>query len=111
MLAWRRLGAIAFGGLLFAAACGAPSEEEVKEEFEAFVAARNQCTADDDCVLAAANCPLGCYAAVNRQHQAEVEKKARELVEEYQSGGRSCAYGCVGAVPACQDGRCAAVPE
>jgi hypothetical protein len=73
--------------LLGTVARGPPSEEEIKREFEAYVAARNQCSVNDDCVLASADCPLGCYAAVNRVYQAEVEAKARELVSEWGKGG------------------------
>ncbi len=97
--------------LLGAVACGPPSEEEIRQEFAAYVAARNQCSVTDDCVLARADCPLGCYAAVNRVYQAEVEAKARELVAEWGKDGRGCAGSCEEAVPVCTNGRCQRVPE
>jgi hypothetical protein len=97
--------------LLGAVACGPPSEEEIRREFTAYVAARNQCSVNDDCVLANANCPLGCYAAVNRVYQAEVEAKARELVSEWEKGGQGCAAMCIEAVPVCTDGHCQRVPQ
>jgi len=99
---------------LLACACsaiGAPSEEEIKEEFAAEVERSNDCTADSECVVAFANCPLGCFALVNAQHKARVEQKARELVEDYESGGQSCVYDCEPAPPlACVDGECAGAP-
>jgi hypothetical protein len=96
--------------MILIGAC-APSEEEVQEEFDAYVAERNACTVTDDCVLATADCPLGCWVSVNRAYQADVEAKARELVEDYESGGQKCYYDCIPAVAVCRDGRCAADPQ
>ena len=88
----------------------APSEEEVRAEFEKFVSSRRACALDADCVLAAAGCPLGCTAAVNREHQAAVEAKARELIEDYESGGAACDYECVSEQAACVERLCTGRP-
>jgi hypothetical protein len=105
---------VVLGWMLFSIAalpaCG-PSEEEIQKEFDAYVAARNACTVTDDCVLANADCPLGCWVAVNRAYQADVEKKARDLVTDYESGGPSCVYDCQPAVPVCTDGHCVLDPQ
>jgi hypothetical protein len=95
---------------LLALAC-APSEDEIEQEFADYVASRKACAVDDDCVLASTECPLGCGTAVAREYQSEVEQKARELVDDYESGGQSCQYGCVALVAACQAGRCEAVSQ
>jgi hypothetical protein len=87
----------------------APPEEEIEEEFRDFVATRKDCSSDDDCVLAATGCPLGCGTAVNRAHQAAVESKARELIADYESAGRACAYGCNQLVATCVDTQCSEV--
>jgi hypothetical protein len=93
------------GGVL--AGCLAPSEEAVQEEFEAFVAERNHCQADSECTMVAPGCPLGCGTFVNVEHRAAVQAKARELVDDYESGGRRCDYGCGEAgMPVCRDARC-----
>lgn len=84
----------------------APSEEEIQAEFDEFVATRRACSVDDDCVLAATGCPLGCGTAVNRRHEGEVEAKARELIDDYESFGRACEYDCIASVAACIEGRC-----
>jgi hypothetical protein len=97
------------GGLLLASACGA-SEEDVQREFDAYVAAANRCEQASECVLATAGCPLGCSVAVHADAKADVERKARELIEDYESGGTMCAYGCAAVSSIeCTDGRCAIV--
>lgn len=90
--AYRGLGLI--GAALLAFGC-APSEEEIQEEFDAFVAQRNGCEVDADCEMASADCPLGCFVYVNRAKVAEVEAKAKDLIEEYESMGTQCAYDCI----------------
>ncbi|MCC6645651.1 MAG: hypothetical protein IT374_08790 [Polyangiaceae bacterium] len=99
--------------MLLAAACGAGprTEAELKADLDAFVATRRACAADTDCVLASTSCPLGCGVAVSRAEQRAVEEKARELVAEYESRGRSCAYECVPVEARCQSGLCAAVSK
>lgn len=86
----------------------APSAEDVKQEFDAYVANANQCEETAECTLATAGCPLGCVAAVRVEAKADVERKARELIEDYESGGTVCEYECVAVSGAeCRDGRCA----
>lgn len=88
------------------AAC-APSEEEIEGEFEVFVAARNHCESTTDCVLVDLECPLGCFIAVRSEHARAAREKAQELIADYESGGRSCDYGCVQAPPLeCRRERC-----
>jgi len=85
-----------------------PSEEEVEAELAEFIASRDDCTVDEDCALAHTECPLGCYHAVNKAHVTAVEDKARELVDDYESGGMGCTYRCARAFGAmCQAGTCA----
>jgi len=87
----------------------APSEEEIKEEFAAEVERSNDCSADSECVTATAGCPLGCWVVVNAEFKARVEQKARELVEDYESGGQGCDYECAEQpTVACVNGECAA---
>jgi hypothetical protein len=97
---------VTFGSALIVLMSCAPSEEEIKKEFDAYVAERNACMVTDDCVIASTGCPLGCGTAVNRVYQAAVEAKARELVDEYESEGQKCYYDCNVPVPVCMDGRC-----
>jgi hypothetical protein len=91
---------------LAAVGCGR-SEEDVQKEFDAFVAEANACQQDADCVLVSPGCPLGCFVAVSSAKKAEVEEKARELIDEYQAGGQRCDYDCIapGAIT-CAAGRC-----
>ena len=102
---------VVLGWMLFSTAACAPSEEEIQEEFDAYVAKRNSCTVTDDCVLASTDCPLGCGTAVNRTYQADVERKARELVADYESEGQQCYYDCQVLVAVCTEGRCVAEPQ
>ena len=89
------------------ASCGAPSEEEVQREFNEFVSSRRSCDTAADCVAVSPGCPLGCWVAVSRSAQGAVERKARDLIDDYESGGRSCAYGCIEAgALLCEEGRC-----
>ena len=84
--------------------CSGKSEEEVRREFEEFVQRSNDCSEASECVLASAGCPLGCYTAVHRDHKAAVEKKAKELIDEYED---SCEYECAAPGPIeCIDGKC-----
>ncbi len=97
--------------LVLACACSAPSEEEIKKEFAEYVATRKACATDDDCVLAWTDCPLGCGTAVSLEHQSDVERKARELIEDYESGGQSCVYDCMALTAVCADGSCTEMPQ
>jgi hypothetical protein len=112
----RALRSLSVSGFLVALAsvgCGffGASEEEVRKEFEAFVRQSSSCQDVSECVVAAAGCPLGCFAVVRHDRKAAVEAKARELIESYERGGRACAYGCipVGEL-ACTNNRCEALP-
>ncbi len=89
--------------------CGGKSEDELRREFEEFVQRSNDCSEDSECVLASAGCPLGCYTAVHRDHEAAVEKKAKELIEEFEE---SCEYECVAPGPIeCIEGKCSVQPS
>lgn len=93
---------IATGCVLFA-----PSEEEVREEFNDYVSGANSCSTVDDCAYASAGCPLGCQVAVRKDRVVDVERKARELIDDYETGGRNCEYECVQALGVeCSGGRC-----
>lgn len=91
---------------LVGASC-AKSEEEIQEEFDVIVAESNACNDVSECVYASPGCPLGCWVAVNSAKKAYVEQEARELIEDYESGGRSCQYECAVQGPLeCTEGRC-----
>jgi hypothetical protein len=74
--------------------CTGASEEEVQRRFNDYVNKANACTMASECAAASAGCPLGCEVAVRSERVADVEAKARELIKEYERGGRSCAYEC-----------------
>ncbi|WP_437733646.1 hypothetical protein [Sorangium sp. So ce1335] len=91
---------------LVCASC-ARSEEEIREDFEVIVAESNACNDASECVYASPGCPLGCFVPVNSAKRAYVEDEARELIDDYERGGRYCAYECVAPGPLeCTDGRC-----
>src|SRR5687768_6897953 len=85
---------LAFPVFILGVSCSAPSEDDIQAEFDAFVAHNNSCMVDDDCALATADCPLGCFVAVNESRVDETEAKARALIDDYESGGRKCFYQC-----------------
>ncbi|HEY0709546.1 MAG TPA: hypothetical protein VGG33_22235 [Polyangia bacterium] len=100
---------MALVALLAGAACDliSPSESEIREEFDAFVAKSNMCQEASECVVASAGCPLGCFTAVHRDHKQAVEDKARSLIRAYERAGRKCAYDCMAVGPlACINNRC-----
>ena len=102
------------GALTLLAACSSqspPTEQEIRDEFAAFTSTMKACAVDADCVFASIECPLGCSAAVNVASKERTEAKARELVRDYQSGGRSCAYGCPAEELRCEASRCEATPR
>lgn len=85
------------------------SVDDITQDFNEVVAASNACTEVSECVLVIPGCPLGCFVAVNSAKKAEVEEKARELVEEYENevAGFPCAYTCVAPDPLeCVEGHC-----
>jgi MYXO-CTERM domain-containing protein len=87
----------------------APSEAEIKAEFDSYVAGANRCDVATDCALAFPGCPLGCFVAVRADRKADVEQKARELVDDYERGGRRCVYDCNTAGElTCTSNRCTA---
>jgi hypothetical protein len=94
--------------LLFACgSCAAPSEEEVRAEFESFVAKHDACEDAADCTLIYPGCPLGCYVPINVESVEKAEAKAKELIEDYESGGSGCDYSCIGPTSlACMNHRC-----
>lgn len=101
-------GASALAFLLLLGAC-APSEDEIQEEFDAEVAGARACEQASDCVAVVPGCPLGCWVVVSKAAQARIERKARELIEEYESGGAACDYECTQApAVACSAGLCSA---
>jgi hypothetical protein len=95
---------------LTAAGCLGRSEASIRNEFDAYVAGANSCTAASDCVLAYPGCPLGCVVAVRADRKADVEAKAADLISQYRAGGSGCVYDCIGPVdPVCTDAKCAFV--
>lgn len=101
---------LAKGSLLMLVAallgCGR-SEEDIQAEWDETVAASNACQTAAECVLVWPGCPLGCFTAVNSSKKAELEAKAAELIDEYESGGVACEYGCVAPGPLeCVGGKC-----
>jgi hypothetical protein len=103
---------LAAGWLLGLAGCIAPSEEELQRRFRDYVETANRCERDDECTLAGAGCPLGCFVAVRADRKADVEAKGRDLVEEYERYGRACAYGCIAPGPViCRQQRCLVLLE
>lgn len=92
---------------LLVVGCGR-SEEDVQAEWDEIVAASSACQSAAECVLVSPGCPLGCFVAVNSSKKAEVEAKAAELIDDYESGGTACAYGCIAPGPLeCVSGKCA----
>lgn len=87
-----------------------PSRDEIKAEYQAFVADRGACSATAECVLVQPECPLGCNTPVNEEHAEAVKAKARDLIADYESGGETCDYKCPLRQVECQEGRCEAVP-
>ena len=81
--------------LLLAALGCAPSEEEIKEDYKAFVSKHQACTQDSECTLIHPGCPLGCATPIATSAAAAGERLAKELIEDYERGGRSCDYDCI----------------
>jgi hypothetical protein len=89
--------------------CIGRSAEDVSQEFNAFVAERQACSATTECKLVGFGCPLGCGVYINARFEPEVAAKAKELIADYERGGTSCDYDCVQSPPpACTNGRCVA---
>lgn len=102
--------AIAAAGLALAAAAAcviARSEDSVRAEFKQYVAGANQCTESRECVFAYPGCPLGCFVAVRTDRRDDVERKAKDLISQYEAGGRGCSYDCAAPTGViCLAGRC-----
>src|SRR4051812_47404583 len=102
----RRSRAWTFAALVTASCLASPSDEDIKQQFAAYVASANSCQQASECAIASAECPLGCFVAVRADRKADVERKARELVAAYERGGASCQYDCVApGQPACVHSR------
>jgi|GEM_PF-1543996 hypothetical protein len=86
----------------------APSEQEIRKEFEEFVTRHNACERDEDCTLITPGCPLGCWTPLRKDAADEGARLADELIDDYESAGRACEYDCVSACGArCTDKVCA----
>lgn len=87
--------------------CGR-SAEEVRWEFDDFVAKNNQCASAAECTTVAPGCPLGCLVAVRTDRKSAVSDKAADLIDQYERGGARCNYKCAGPSAAvCEQNRCA----
>lgn len=92
--------------------CGgdAPSESEIKAEFDVAVEVSRECETDEQCVLVYAGCPLGCSAAVNADSEEYITNLAARLISEYERNGSRCEYSCLAVRPVCSDNLCGSVP-
>jgi hypothetical protein len=72
-----------------------PSEEQIKRELSDFVSKHVACTQDAECTVISPGCPLGCAIPIQKAAANQGERLARELIEDYESGGASCEYECV----------------
>ena len=86
----------------------APANGNVlEEEFRAFVASRQACTAASDCTNVTGSCPFGCTIPVAKSAESAVKNKLDELVQRKLEQGPRCVYRCAApAPPACVSGRC-----
>src|SRR5687767_6287192 len=99
-------------GILVAAIClvaaceDAPSDEDIRQEFDRYVQTANHCTTAAECSYAIPGCPLGCFVAVRTDRKEDVERRARALIER--TGRGSCEYRCpLAGRLACVENRCA----
>lgn len=98
-----------FGGL--ALSC-APSEQEIRTEFEEFLSEHQACSEDSDCTLIYPGCPLGCSTPITADAADKGIRLAEELIHDYESGGVSCQYQCAAVCGAsCKSARCVAAAE
>jgi hypothetical protein len=85
------------------------SEREcrLREEFRAFVTARQSCSHDDDCALVRVVCPFGCEAVpVNKAQVTAVAAKHEELAKKLET---PCKWKCQPVSrTACDKGWCVA---
>jgi hypothetical protein len=103
---------IAAVSLLLACSGCAPSEDDIQTAFGETVADSNACDVDGDCDIASSDCPLGCWVAVRADRVEAVERRAAELIADYERGGTRCEYDCSApGTPTCAAGRCTAEPE
>jgi hypothetical protein len=80
----------------------------VREEFRSFVAARQSCTAADQCAVVPGACPFGCFVPEAKASASEVAAKLDELGARLDQLGNRCIYRCMSPPPAvCVEGRCA----
>jgi hypothetical protein len=81
----------------------------VKQEFRAFVASRQSCSAPTDCSIVSGSCPFDCYIPVAKASLAAVNAKLETLGARLDKAGDRCVYRCVSPPePTCVNGRCAA---
>ncbi|RYZ03064.1 MAG: hypothetical protein EOO73_29550 [Myxococcales bacterium] len=80
---------------------------EAKEEFRAFVAAHQGCSAASECTVVTGSCPFGCFVPVTKASRAETLAKLGALGERLEKAGHRCVYRCMSPpTEACVDGRC-----
>jgi hypothetical protein len=82
---------------------------QAKQEFRAFVAARQSCSAERRCEIVPGSCPFGCFVPVAQAAAAEVAAKLDALGARLDKAGNRCVYRCMSPpAAACVDGRCSA---
>jgi hypothetical protein len=80
-----------------------------KEEFAAFLAARQACASATDCTVVPGSCPFGCFVPAANAAAAEVTAKLTALGERLDKTGNRCVYRCMGPpAPRCVEHRCRA---
>lgn len=80
-----------------------------KEEFRAFVAARQSCSSATQCTIVVGSCPFGCFVPVAKTSSADVVAKLETLGADLDKAGNRCVYRCMSPpAGACVAGRCSA---
>jgi len=64
------------------------TDEFSEEKIKSAIKRANYCVVDSDCGVIPAQCPFGCYVAVNKDDIPAIEK----MVKSYKS---NCTYSCV----------------
>ena len=95
-----------FSAVLILSCTSGISEEEAVQQFEQALIGKQFCQTDENCTIISPGCPLGCNVSVNTIYSTELQMIGADLVEQFNSGGKGCDYGCVVAYPVCVIDRC-----
>lgn len=71
--------------------------DQIKADYREFLANRQTCAFDSDCIAPRAPCPFGCYVAILKSAEDKFNVRLQDFIARADRVGLRCQYRCLGA--------------